>query len=136
MKPIVQAAIAAIAVLVLVTYAAPASAGISAQRAICSVRLAPGTSEGLGKSGGLVISTKARYEHCGNSFEPLEVHLLCTALPTSSSCTADARFHYTEAALLAVYHALVEARHALDTVDVFFEGVQSNRGQQIRVGAD
>lgn len=126
----------ALAVLALLAFAAPASAGISGQRAICTVRLAPGTSEGLGKFGGLVISTKARYEHCGNSLEPLEVHMLCTALPTNSSCTVDARFHYTESALLAVYDALIEARHALDTVEVFFEGVQSNRGQQIRVGAD
>lgn len=133
MNRIVQSAIA---VLALVAFAAPASAGISGQRAICSVRLAPGTSEGFGKSGGLVISTKARYEHCGNSFEPVEVHVLCTAAPTNSSCTVDARFHYTESALLAVYDALIEARHALDTVDVFFEGVQTNRGQQIRVGTD
>lgn len=133
MNPIVRSAIA---MLALIAFATPASAGISAQRAICSVRLAPGTSDGLGRSGGLVISTKARYEDCGNSFEPLEVHMLCTALPTSSSCTVDTRFHYTESALLAIYDVLVEARHALDTVDVFFEGAQIGRGQQVRVGRD
>lgn len=133
MNQIVRLAVAALA---LFAFATPASAGISGQRAVCSVRLAPGASEGLGRSGGLVISTKARYEDCGNSFEPLEVHVLCTTLPTSSSCTVDSRFHYSEAALLAVYDVLVNARHALDTVDVFFEGAQSNRGQQIRVGKD
>ena len=133
MNPIVQPAIA---LLALIAFATPASAGILGQRAICSVRLAPGTSDGLGRSGGLVISTKARYEDCGNSFEPLEVHMLCTALPTSSSCTVDNRFHYTESALLAIYDALVEARHALDTVDIFFEGAQVGRGQQVRVGSD
>lgn len=125
-----------IAVLVLVAVAVPASAGISGERAVCSVRFSPGTADGLGKSGGLVISTKARYEDCGNSFEPMQVHLLCTALPTSTACTVDARFHYTESALLAIYDSLVDARHALDTVDVFFEGTQNNRGQQIRVGRD
>lgn len=133
MNPIVQSAVA---VLALVAFAAPASAGISGQRAVCSVRLAPGTSEGLGKFGGLVIATQARYEDCGNSFVPMEVHLLCTGLPTNASCTVDARFHYTESALLAVYDVLIEARHALDTVDIFFEGVQTGRGQQIRVGRD
>ena len=133
MNPIVQPAIA---LLALIAFATPASAGILGQRAICSVRLAPGTSDGLGRSGGLVISTKARYEDCGNSFEPLEVHMLCTALPTSSSCTVDTRFHYTESALLAIYDVLVEARHALDTVDIFFEGAQIGRGQQVRVGRD
>ena len=62
--------------------------------------------------------------------------MLCTDLPTSSSCTVDTRFHYTESALLAIYDVLVEARHALDTVDIFFEGAQIGRGQQVRVGRD
>lgn len=126
----------AIAVLVLVALSAPASAGIAVGRAVCSVRLSPGTADGLGKSGGLVITTKARYEDCGDTFEPLQVHMLCTATPTSSSCTVDTRFHYTESALLGIYDVLIDARHSLDTVDVFFEGAQNNRGQQIRIGKD
>lgn len=133
MNQIVQTAIA---VLALIAFSTPASAGLSAQRAVCSVRLAPGTSEGLGKFGGLVISTKVRHEDCGDNFVPMEVHFLCSAAPTSFSCTTDARFHYSESALLAVYDVLVEARHAFDTVDIFFEGAQIGRGQQIRVGRD
>lgn len=126
----------AFAVLVLLALATPASAGLLFSRAVCNVRLVPGTSEGLGKSGGLVISTKAAYADCGNNLEPLQVQVLCTATPTSSSCPTDVRFHYSEAALLATYGVLLDARHAQDTVDIFFEGSQSNRGQQVRVGKD
>jgi hypothetical protein len=125
-----------VAVLVFLALAPPASAGVSLNRAVCSVRLVPGASEGLGRSGGLVISTKATFEDCSDNFAPLQVHMLCTATPTSSNCTTDTRFHYSEAALLATYDVLVEARHALDTVDIFFDGTQINRGQQVRVGKD
>lgn len=134
MKSIVQSVIV---VLALAAFSTPASAGLSFDRAVCSVRLSIGTSEGFGKSGGLVISTKDRYEDCIDSAKPLQVHMLCTALPTNSACTVDTRFHYTESALLAVFGVLVDARHNLDTVDIFFEGSGSNnRGQQIRVGSD
>ena len=124
-----------ITVLALVAIAPPASAGIALERAVCSVRLSPGMSEGLGRFGGLVITTKASYAECTDRFAPLQVYMLCSTAATSSSCTVDSRFLYTELALLAVYNALVDARHALDLVDVFFEGVQDNRGQQIRVGS-
>lgn len=134
MKKTVYSVIAALAFAAFVT---PVSAGLSPRRAICSVRLVPGTSEGLGKAGGLVVSTKERYEDCIDNSKPLQPYMLCTALPTNLSCTVDARFHYTESALLAVFDVLVDARHNLDTVDIFFEGSgASSRGQQIRVGAD
>ncbi len=132
MNPFVKTAFA---LLALLATAAPVCAEIAGQRAVCSVRLVPGTSEGLGRSGGLVITTKARYQDCSDNFAPLAVHMLCTASPSNAACTTDARFHYTESALLAVYHVLVEARHALDTVDIFFQGAES-RGQQVRVGRD
>lgn len=126
----------AVAALVLLALAPPASAGIALDRAVCSVRLSVGTADGFGRSGGLVISTKSTYAACSDNLEPLQVSVLCTATPTSFSCTSDTRFHYTEAALLATYAVLVDARHALDTVDVFFEGTQNTRGQQVRVGTD
>lgn len=114
----------------------PASAGIAVNRAVCNVRLVPGTAEGLGRSGGLVITTKAAFQDCGDNTQPLQVHVLCTASPTSSSCTTDVRYHYSEAALLATYGVLLDARHVLDTVDLFFDGTNSIRGQQVRVGKD
>lgn len=126
----------AVAALVLLALTAPASAGTSLNRAVCNVRFAAGTMEGYGRSGGLVIGTKANYAGCSDSFEPLQVHILCTATPTSPSCTSDVRFHYSEAALLATYDVLVAVRHAQDTVDIFFEGSQNHRGQQVRVGKD
>jgi hypothetical protein len=134
MKKTMYSAVAAVA---FAAFAAPVCAGLSPARAICSVRLVPGTSEGLGKAGGLVVSTKERYEDCTDHSKPLQPYMLCTALPTNLACTVDSRFHYTESALLAVFSVLVDARHNLDTVDVFFEGsAGSNRGQQIRVGTD
>ncbi len=132
MKKTIYSVVAAVA---LAAFATPVSAGISTARAICSVRLQPGTSEGFGKSGGLVISTKERYEDCADNTKPLQTFMLCTALPTNAACTVDSRFHYTESALLAVFDVSVDARHNLDTVDIFFEGsVLSSRAQQIRIG--
>lgn len=127
----------AIAAFALAVLCSSASAGVSSARAICSVRFSPGTMEGLGKAGGLIISTRQTYEDCGNSSTPLLVYTLCSATPTNSNCTTDARFHYTESALLAVLAALVDARHNLDAVDIFFEGsAATTRAQQVRIGLD
>lgn len=115
----------------------PAQAGMLTDQAVCNVRLSPGQLEGLGRSGGLIVATKLSYAECSDFTRSPQVTYFCSTSPTSANCTVETRAHYSEAALMALFAALTEARHQLDTVDIFFEGSGSSlRGQQLRVGID
>lgn len=122
---------------VLLCLQLPAQAGILNNQAVCSVRMSPGQLEGLGRSGGLILTTKQAYAHCSDGTQPNQVTYFCSTAPTSSNCALDTRAHYSEAALMALYAALTQVHHQLDLVDIFFEGNSFNsRGQQIRIGSD
>ncbi|MBK8067258.1 MAG: hypothetical protein IPK27_06430 [Rhodanobacteraceae bacterium] len=115
----------------------PAQAGVLVDQAVCNVRLSPGQLEGMGRSGGLVVSTKQTYAECSDEMRTPQVTYFCSTGPTSPNCPLDTRAHYSEAALMAVYSALTESLHALERVDIFFEGnFTGQRGMQVRINQD
>jgi hypothetical protein len=108
-----------------------ADAGISAQLAVCAVRLDPQAT--FGAFGGVVLSLKADYASCSNPGIPHSVvSYFCSKQATSGNCTTATAFHYSEPGLQGLYQAAIQAQVNERFVEVFFENLNSTRGQQLR----
>jgi hypothetical protein len=117
--------------LVGLAFTTRADAGITSQLAVCAVRLDPTATNG--SSGAVLVSLKANYAACDDNNVPYTTTTyFCSKQPTNNSCTTATTFHYSESGLQGLYQAVIQAQVNERFVEVFHEGSNTTRGQQLR----